>query len=154
GEHGAVRDQRGRRGARASADQLQDPEAREGRPGPEARAGGAVIGFKDLSIKRKLMLVMMLTSCAALLLACLGFMTYEMVTMRQTMAQELSTLAGIIADNTTAALSFRDTKAAEETLATLGAKRQIVAAAIYGPDDVLFARYLRPGAGADAIPRS
>ncbi len=113
-----------------------------------------MIAFKDLSIKRKLTLLMMLTSCAALLLACLGFMTYELVTMRQTMAQELSTLAGIIADNSTAALSFKDSKAAEETLATLGAKQQIVAAAIFGPDDVLFARYLRPGAGAEAIPRS
>ncbi len=113
-----------------------------------------MIAFKDLSIKRKLTLLMMLTSCAALLLACLGFMTYELVTMRQTMAQELSTLAGIIADNSTAALSFKDSKAAEETLATLGAKQQIVAAAIFGPDDVLFARYLRPGAGAESIPRS
>ena len=49
-----------------------------------------MIAFKDLSIKRKLTLLMMLTSCAALLLACLGFMTYELVTMRQTMAQELA----------------------------------------------------------------
>ena len=110
--------------------------------------------FRDLSIKRKLMMLMMLTSCAALLLACLSFMTYELVTMRQTMAQELKTLAGIIADNSTAALSFRDSKAAEETLGTLANNRQIVAAAIYGPDGVLFARYLRPGAREDAIPRA
>ncbi len=111
-----------------------------------------MIAFRDLSIKRKLMLLMMLTSCAALLLACLAFMTYEMVTMRQMMAQELSTLAGIIADNSTAALSFKDYKAAEETLATLGAKQQIAAAAIYGPDGEIFARYLRPGTGPGAIP--
>jgi two-component system, sensor histidine kinase and response regulator len=111
-----------------------------------------VIAFKDLSIKRKLMVLMMLTSCAALLLACLAFMTYELVTMRQTMARELSTLAGIISDNSTAALSFRDTKAAEETLGTLGANRQIVAAAIYESDGAVFARYLRPGAGPGSIP--
>jgi len=111
-----------------------------------------VTAFKDLSIKWKLMLLMMLTSCAALLLACLAFMTYELVTMRQTMAQELETLAGIIADNSTATLSFKDTKAAEETLATLGAKPQIMAAAIYGPDDAILARYLRPGAFPGTIP--
>src|SRR5262245_19659585 len=110
--------------------------------------------FRDLSIKRKLTMLMMLTSCAALLLACVSFMTYELVTMRQTMAQELKTLAGIIADNSTAALSFRDSKAAEETLGTLANNRQIVAAAIYGPDGAPFARYLRSGAREDAIPRA
>jgi PAS domain S-box-containing protein len=113
-----------------------------------------VIAFRDLSIKRKLMVMMMLTSCAALLLACAAFMTYELVTMRRTMARELSTLAGIIADNSTAALSFRDTKAAEETLATLDAKQQIVAAALYGPNGAIFARYLRPGAFPADVPEA
>ena len=108
--------------------------------------------FRDLSIRQKLMALMMLTSSAALLLACVAFMTYESVTMRQEMARELSALAGIIGDNSTAALSFKDRKAAEETLATLAAKDQIVAAALYGADGALFARYLRAGARPETVP--
>ena len=108
--------------------------------------------FRDLSIRQKLMALMMLTSSAALLLACVAFMTYESVNMRQEMARELSALAGIIGDNSTAALSFKDRKAAEETLATLAAKDQIVAAALYGADGALFARYLRAGARPETVP--
>ncbi len=108
--------------------------------------------FRDLSIRQKLMALMMLTSSAALLLACVAFMTYESVTMRQQMARELSALAGIIGDNSTAALSFNDRKAAEETLATLGAKEQIVAAALYGADGALFARFLRGGVSPETVP--
>ncbi|OLE66904.1 MAG: hypothetical protein AUG09_05205 [Acidobacteria bacterium 13_1_20CM_2_68_7] len=108
--------------------------------------------FRDLSIRQKLMALMMLTSSAALLLACVSFMTYESVTMRQQMARELSALAGIIGDNSTAALSFNDRKAAEETLATLAAKDQIVAAALYAADGALFARYLRAGARPETVP--
>ncbi|MBI2016647.1 MAG: HAMP domain-containing protein, partial [Candidatus Rokubacteria bacterium] len=111
-----------------------------------------MIVFRDKSIKQKLMLLMMLTSSAALLLACLAFVTYELVTMRQQMARELSALAGIIADNSTAALSFKDRKSAEETLATLAAKEQIVAAALYAADGSLFARYLRAGTPPAAVP--
>lgn len=111
-----------------------------------------MIAFRDMSIKQKLMLLMMLTSSAALLLACLAFVTYELVTMRRQMARELSALAGIIADNSTAALSFKDRKSAEETLSTLAAKEQIVAAALYGADGLLFARYLRAGTPPGAVP--
>ncbi|MEK7798528.1 MAG: CHASE sensor domain-containing protein, partial [Acidobacteriota bacterium] len=111
-----------------------------------------MIAFRDMSIKQKLMLLMMLTSSAALLLACVAFVTYELVTMRQQMVRELSALAGIIADNSTAALSFKDRKSAEETLSTLAAKEQIVAAALYGADGLLFARYLRAGTPPGAVP--
>ncbi|HEV8701170.1 MAG TPA: response regulator [Candidatus Polarisedimenticolia bacterium] len=110
------------------------------------------MAFRDMSIRQKLMLMMMLTASAALLLACLAFVTYELVTMRQQMARELSALAGIIADNSTAALSFKDRKAAEETLSTLAAKEQIVAAALFDSQGAQFARYLRAGTSPGAVP--
>jgi PAS domain S-box-containing protein len=112
------------------------------------------MALRDMSIRQKLMLLMMLTSSAALLLACAAFVTYELVTMRQQMARELSALAGIIADNSTAALSFKDRKAAEETLSTLAAKEQIVAAALFDTHGAPFARYLRAGTPASVVPDS
>ena len=111
-----------------------------------------MMALRDMSIRQKLMLLMMLTSSAALLLACLAFVTYELVTMRQQMARELSALAGIIADNSTAALSFKDRKAAEETLSTLAAKEQIVAAALFDTRGAMFARYLRAGTAPGEVP--
>lgn len=99
--------------------------------------------FRDLPIKRKLMLIMMVTSSVVLLLACAAFVTYELVLFRRTMVRDLSTLAGIIGSNSTAALAFNDQRSAEETLAALRAEPHIVSACLYARDGRVFARYLR-----------
>ena len=62
----------------------------------------------SLSIKRKLTLLMMLTSSAVLLLACSAFVAYELITFRQTLTRDLSTLAEIIGTNSKVALAFND----------------------------------------------
>ena len=72
--------------------------------------------FQNLPIKRKLMTVMMLTSSAALLLSCVGFVGYQLLSFIQDEKQNLATLGDVIAANSTAALSFRDQSSAEETL--------------------------------------
>jgi signal transduction histidine kinase len=108
--------------------------------------------FRDASIQRKLTLIIMLTSSAVLLLACMAFVTYELVTFRGAMVRELSTLAEIIGANSTAALAFDDQRSAEETLAALSAKQRIVGAYIYTKDGVAFARYHRAGLQGDFVP--
>jgi PAS domain S-box-containing protein len=108
--------------------------------------------FRDASIKRKLTLIIMLTSSAALLIACTAFVTYELVTFRGAMVRELSTLAEIIGANSTAALAFDDQRSAEETLAALSAKHRIVGAYIYTKDGAAFARYSRAGLQGDFVP--
>jgi len=52
------------------------------------------------------MVVNLLTSGAVLLLTCLSFATYEIVTLRKSMVEGLSTRAEIIAANCTASLVF------------------------------------------------
>ena len=59
--------------------------------------------FQDISIKRKLTAIIMAASTVALLLVSAGFVTYELVTFRRTMAHDLSTLAEIIGNQSTAA---------------------------------------------------
>jgi signal transduction histidine kinase len=98
-----------------------------------------------LPIKRKLMLVIMLTSLTALLLACAGFAMYEFVTVRRLMVADLTTLADVIGATSTAALIFEDTKAATEFLGALKTKPHIVAACFYAKDGRFFARYSRDG---------
>ena len=99
--------------------------------------------FRDRSIKQKLTLIALLTSSAALVVACAALVGYEWFTAHDTIRREITTLAEIIGGNTTAPLAFKDTKAATETLATLTAQRQITAAALYGRDGRLFASYTR-----------
>ncbi len=99
--------------------------------------------FRDVSIKRKLTTIIMLTSGAALLLACAAFVTYDLIIFRQSMTRNLTVLADIIGANCTAALSFDDQASAEETLAALSAEQHIVAASIFTKDGVRFATFLR-----------
>src|SRR5712692_11694649 len=92
-------------------------------------------------IKRKLMTVILLTSGVVLLLACGTFLAYELLTFRQTMVRNLSTLAQVIAANSTAALAFDNRTDATEVLSALSAERHIVAAGLYDNTGTLFAKY-------------
>lgn len=98
-------------------------------------------GFQDISIKRKLTIIIMIASTVALLLVSTGFVAYELVTFRQTMARDLSTLAEIIGNQSTAALTYGDPDAAREILGALSAKRHVVAAALYDKNGSLLASY-------------
>ena len=102
-----------------------------------------MLAFRDVPIKRKLMLIVMLTSSIALLLAGTTYVMYDLITFRRTMARDLSTLAAIIGANSTAALVFDDQSAAEEILASLNTKRHIVSACLYETDGKVFAKYFR-----------
>jgi len=100
-----------------------------------------MIRFRNISIKRKLTLIIMAASTVALLMVAGGFVTYELITYRQGVTHDLSTLGEIIGDRSSAALSFEDKIDAEETLGALRSKRHITAAALYNKDGQLFAQY-------------
>ena len=108
--------------------------------------------LQDIPIKRKLTAIIMIASSVALLLVSFGFVTYELVTYRQTMVTDLSTLAEIIGDRSTAALTFDNKPDAEETLHALGFKNHIAAAALYDKNGKLFAQYRSSQAAADSFP--
>lgn len=90
------------------------------------------------------MLVIMLTASVALLLACIAFGIYEMVSFRLDMLQDHSTIAKIIANNTEAALNFSDRKAAEDILNSFKADPDISGICIYSKNGRIFAQYDRP----------
>lgn len=97
--------------------------------------------FGSRSIKTKLTTVIMVTSSIALMLACAGFLTYDLISFRRAMQHDLATLANMIATNSTAALTFSDEQAANEVLSALWAKPHITAACIYDKNGLPFARY-------------
>jgi two-component system sensor histidine kinase/response regulator len=102
-----------------------------------------MLSLKDVSIKRKLVSISMFASTAAVLCAAGLFMSYEAVHLNDSITAKVSTLAEVIGNNCTAALSFSDPKSAEETLKALRAERYIISAAIYKADGELFAGYTR-----------
>jgi signal transduction histidine kinase len=99
--------------------------------------------LRDVSLKRKLMVIIMLTSSVALLLACAAFVVYEREEFRQEMVDDLTVKAELFAEQSTAALSFKDPKAATEILRKLVAQKHIMSACIYGSDGRVFAKYQR-----------
>ena len=103
------------------------------------------------SIKRKLTLIIMLTSSIALVLACIAFSVYELRTYRDATAGELATMAQMIGANSIAALTFEDKRVAEDTLSALSVDDRVIAASIYTKDGAVFARYSRDGAAGQSI---
>jgi len=101
------------------------------------------MNFLNLSIKRKLILMTMLTSSLALLFSSVSFLIYDLISFRHLLTQDLATQAEIIGYNSAAAIAFKDEPAASATLSALTAKGDIVAAALYSPQGKLFAHYFR-----------
>ncbi len=105
-------------------------------------------------IKIKLVLIILLTCIVALLLEGVAFTVYERIRVKEDMARDLDSLARIIADRNTAALSFNDDRVARETLAALKVKPVVVAACIYDADGKVFARYDSGAEPSFAFPAS
>jgi len=108
--------------------------------------------LRDVSLKRKLMVISMLTSSVALLLACAAFVTHERAVFRQDMVDDLTVKAELFAEQSTAALSFKDPKAATANLEKLVAQKHIVAACLYAGDGHVFAKYQRADVNEDFSP--
>ncbi len=107
--------------------------------------------IRDLSIRRKQMLILMLTAAAGLLLACGAFTLLEVVRFRSQLAERVTTLADVLGNNCTAAIEFGGPNDAEGTLASIRAEPNIVAAAVFDGEGRIFAVYRSQPAGAAFI---
>ena len=99
--------------------------------------------FPQLTLARKLVLTMMTASSASLMVACLLFLSYDVITLRHSIADHLDSLADITGANVAAALTYNDPKSAELVLQTLHAEPNIVRARIYDSRGRVFASYRR-----------
>ena len=108
--------------------------------------------LRSVPIRQKLVLILMLATGLALLIAGLVLIGFELLRFRADMVSDLDTLADVVGRNSNAALTFDDPNAAQETLAAFRAREAIAAAAIYDERGRLFARYTRPGARVDFPP--
>ena len=101
--------------------------------------------LRDLTIQKKLTFITMITSGVSLLLVAGALVAYEYSTSHNRMVHNLSVLADVTAENSSAALLFDDTRAAEEVLSALRQSPTVVAARTYTEDGGVFAEYLREG---------
>ena len=101
--------------------------------------------FRTLSIKRKLMTIILMTCSIVLAVASMAFVVNEAISFRTAAKEELSALADILGNNTAAAVAFNDQRAAAETLAGLRARPHIIDAYIITTDGTILARYVAAG---------
>ena len=105
--------------------------------------------FRDLSIRRKLALLILTASVFAVVLACVGFAIYERQTFHTDIADELATLADTLGANTAASLAFNDQKTAREMLEALRTEHHVLGACLYDVHGGIFAEYRRADLGPE-----
>jgi signal transduction histidine kinase/DNA-binding response OmpR family regulator len=104
--------------------------------------------LRDLHLGRKLQLIVMVTLGAALLPAFAAILSYDWLASQRSAQNDVETLAQILGDNSTAAVSFSDARVAAELLSALREKPSIVSAFLYLADGTALAAYHRDLLGA------
>ncbi|MEO5378425.1 MAG: response regulator [Magnetococcus sp. DMHC-6] len=98
--------------------------------------------FNDLSIRKKLILIMTLLSGITLFLVIISFSFAEFFQERRVLVNNISTQMAIIAFNSRAALAFNDSETAEKNLQALAENSAIDMAALFTPDSKIFAIFI------------
>lgn len=104
------------------------------------------------SIKQKLIWIILFTTGITLLLASIAFVTKEILTFRQNLVKDLSTLAQVVGMNSEGALVFDDRYTAERHLSAFKTRPGIVYACIYKQNGKVFATYSVPGLNETVTP--
>jgi signal transduction histidine kinase/CheY-like chemotaxis protein len=101
-----------------------------------------MMGSRDTgSVRSKLIIMAVSTTLAALLVASIAMLLFDLRAFKQYWVDDLTTQADIMANVTAPALAFNDAQAAQQNLAVLRARPQILAAAVYTAHGVRFASY-------------
>ena len=102
--------------------------------------------LRNQPIRRKLMIMLLVTSGAVLAITCAAFIAYQYQTYRAAALYTIQTLGQVIASNSTAAIAFDNPSDETDVLAALHAERRITLAAVYDAKGALFAHYPADGA--------
>src|SRR5436190_1497803 len=98
--------------------------------------------IRDLSIKHKLNLIIMLITSVALVGALSVRLATGIATSRARIGRELAIMAETVATNSTAALTFKDQNYANESLEVFSLNKHVVQAGLYDADGKVFAKYI------------
>ncbi|OUR87018.1 hypothetical protein A9Q81_27050 [Gammaproteobacteria bacterium 42_54_T18] len=99
-----------------------------------------MIQFKKLSIKYKLIVVVLLTATIGLTLASGALLTYDRIKRKATISEEMQILSQVVALRSAVALSFGDKKNARGNLNTLKVRKNIRLACMYDDTGSVFVK--------------
>jgi PAS domain S-box-containing protein len=97
--------------------------------------------FRDIPIRRKLAVVIILPCAVVVIMGGAASLSYELVRYRRGLARDLTTQAEIIGNASAAALAFHDADAARDTLSALHARSDILFACLYTPGGKVFEKF-------------
>ncbi len=97
--------------------------------------------LRNLSIKKKLLSIQVFSSIAGLFLAAILLLFFEIVAFKQNAQHDLSAMAELIGNRSTAALLFDDPGLAKENLASLEQLSIFHSACIYNKQGRIFTRF-------------
>ena len=100
-----------------------------------------MFNFERSSLSQKLAAISVLSTGSALLLVFIAFAASSVLSHTEDQRKQLSSLADVIGTNSVSALLFADRRQAEQTLAALAVKDDIVQAVLFDRDGRQFARY-------------
>jgi hypothetical protein len=108
--------------------------------------------FKEKSLRDKIIWITGISTTFSLVLACLILAVNERLSYPKIMAGNLTDLAQVVGDNSTAALAFNDPKTAQTLLETLKGNPHIVMACLYDSKGQQFASYTSEKNAGTALP--
>src|ERR1700712_3047544 len=97
--------------------------------------------IKRNSIQRKIMGAIVFTSTVVLLLLCGAYLIFEYVSYKNTVKNNVSALAAVVASNSSASLAFESRPDALDILDALKSNPHIRAACLYDLHGKLFVSY-------------
>ncbi len=105
------------------------------------------------SLRRKVILLVLAATVAALSLTALGLVVYDLRAYEKQWTNDLNTQAEILARASAPALSFDDRRTAKTDLTLMKVRARVLAAAMYTRDGELFATYTKAGIDELAFPK-
>jgi len=100
--------------------------------------------LRNLSIQKKLISVLLFSSISGLVIAALLLLVIEVSAFKDKTQNELSAMAELIGNRSTAALSFDDADLAKENLSSLSQMATVQSACLYGKYGQLFTFFKAP----------
>ena len=100
--------------------------------------------FQEMPLKGKFLVILVLTSALSLLFACSILVINDLIQIRQNLLKELTNQAGLVGENSSAALVFQDHDAAREILLAFRHQSNILQAMLMTPKGEVLAQY-QPG---------
>jgi PAS domain S-box-containing protein len=100
--------------------------------------------FRNLPIQKKMLLMTLVICGAVLLVAIVALFIFQVMNFRSNFQRDNSTLAAIVANQSTAAMRFKDDTTATEILNSLQAKAAVLSASLVLPDGTILARFGKP----------